>query len=179
MNKALIVIDMQNDYFPSGKMALQGIEEALQNTNDLIRFSRKQGCKIFFIQHIALNDGATFFVPDTPGVELHEELDIQEDTIIQKHYPNSFRETDLKAALDREDIHDLIICGAMTHMCIDTTVRAGFDLGYDITLAYDACATKDLQFGETTISAHDVHYSFVSAMGSAFCDVKRTEEVVN
>ena len=178
MNKALIVIDMQNDYFPGGKMALQGIEEALQNTNDLIRFSRKQGYKIFFVQHTALGKEATFFVPGTPGVELYKELNIQEDTIIHKHYPNSFRETDLKEILDSEDIRDLIICGAMTHMCIDTTVRAGFDLGYDITLAHDACATKDLQFGETTISAHEVHYSFVSAMGSAFCDVKSTEEVV-
>jgi len=178
MNKALIIIDMQNDYFPGGKMALQGIEEALQNTNDLIRFSRKQGYTIFFVQHIAADSGASFFVPSTPGVELHEELDIQEDTIIQKHYPNSFRETELKAALDSEDIRDLIICGAMTHMCIDTTVRAGFDLGYNITLAHDACATKDLQFGETIIRAHEVHYSFVSAMGSAFCDVKSTEEVV-
>jgi len=178
MNKALIVIDMQNDYFPGGKMALQGIKEALQNTNDLIRFSRKQGYKIFFVQHTALGKEATFFVPDTPGVELYKELNIQEDTIIHKHYPNSFRETDLKEILDSENIHVLIICGAMTHMCIDTTVRAGFDLGYDITLAHDACATKDLQFGETTISAHEVHYSFVSAMGSAFCDVKSTEEVV-
>jgi len=177
MKKALIVIDLQNDYFCGGNMELHNIDEALQKTNKLINFARKQNYQIYFVQHFSTREGATFFVPNTKGVELHNKLDIKNEMIIEKKYPNSFRDTKLKEELDKENIHDLIICGAMTHMCIDTTVRAGFDLGYKITLIEDACATRNLQFKEMTIKAEDVHYSFMSALGSAFCEVKSTKEI--
>jgi len=178
MAKALIVIDLQNDYFCGGKMELQNIDESLIQTNKLIKYAREENYKIYFVQHFATNDDATFFVPDTNGVELNKNLDIQDDMIIEKNYPNSFRDTKLKEELDKENINELIICGAMTHMCIDTTVRAGFDLGYKITVANDACATRDLLFKEKIIKAQDVQYSFMSALGSVFCEVKETEQIL-
>jgi len=179
MKKALIVIDMQNDYFYGGNMELQNIDEALNKTNELINFSREQKYKIYFIQHFSTREGATFFIPNTKGVKLNNKLDISNDMIIDKKYPNSFRDTILKEELEKEDISNLIVCGAMTHMCIDTTVRAGFDLGYKITLVSDACATRDLQFKEMIIKADDVHYSFMSALGSVFCEVKNTQEITS
>lgn len=178
MKKALIVIDLQNDYFEGGNMKLQNIEEALCQTNKLITFAREKEYKIFFVQHFANKSAATFFIPNTRGVELHKNLDIQNDIIIEKNYPNSFRDTNLKSELDKENINELLICGAMTHMCIDTTVRAGFDLGYEIVLASDACATKDLKFKEETIKAQDVHSSFMSALDNVFCKVKDTKEII-
>jgi len=179
MTKALIVIDLQNDYFCGGKMELQNIDEALLQTNKLVKYAREENYKIYFVQHFATKDDATFFVPDTHGVELNKNLDIQDDMIIEKNYPNSFRDTKLKEELDKENINELIICGAMTHMCIDTTVRAGFDLGYKITVANDACATRDLLFKEKIIKAQEVHYSFMSALASVFCEVKETEQIIN
>jgi len=179
MKKALIVIDLQNDYFCGGNMELQNIDEALQKTNELINFARKQNYKIYFIQHFSIKEGATFFVPNTKGVELNNKLDIKDEMVIEKNYPNSFRDTNLKEELDKENIKNLIICGAMTHMCIDTTVRAGFDLGYKIILANDACATRDLQFRDKIIKAEDVHYSFISALGSVFCEVKDSNEITS
>ena len=177
MKKALIVIDLQNDYFCGGNMELQNIDEALQKTNELVDFARKQNYKIYFVQHFSTREGATFFVPNTKGVELNDKLDIKNEIIMGKNYPNSFRDTILKNELENENIDNLIICGAMTHMCIDTTVRAGFDLGYKITLADDACATRDLQFKDKIIKAEDVHNGFMSALGSVFCEVKSTEEI--
>ena len=169
MKKALIVIDLQNDYFKDGTMELQNIDEVLKQTNKLIQFARKEKYKIYFIQHIATKKEATFFLPNTHGVKLHKDLDIQSDMIIEKNYPNSFRDTNLLKELKKENINDLIVCGAMTHMCIDTTVRAGFDLGYNVELVNDACATKDLFFEDYSIKVKDVHLSFMSALGGVFC----------
>jgi len=178
MKKALIVIDLQNDYFCGGNMELSNIDEALNKTNELIKFARKKKYKIYFIQHFSAREGATFFVENTEGVKLHEDLDIQNEIIIKKNYPNSFKDTTLKKELEKEDIKNLIICGAMTHMCIDSTVRAGFDLGYDITLAHDACATRDLHLKDELIKAKDVHNGFLSALGSVFCELKDTNDII-
>lgn len=100
-------------------------------------------------------------------------------TIITKHFPNSFRDTPLHGELQKSNITELIICGAMTHMCIDSMVRAGFDFGYQITLVQDACATKDLTYKDRTIKAKDVHTSFISALGSVFCKVEETKDIIN
>ncbi|MDX1810090.1 MAG: cysteine hydrolase family protein [Sulfurospirillaceae bacterium] len=178
MKKALVIIDLQNDYFCGGNMELVGTEEAMQQTNRLIKFAREKEYKIYFVQHFSLSQGSTFFVPNTKGVELNQGLDIQGDMIIKKNYPNSFRDTTLQSELEKENIDELIVCGAMTHMCIDTTVRAGFDLGYKIVLAHDACATRDLQFEGRVIKAQDVHEGFMSALGSVFCSVQTTSDII-
>ncbi len=175
MKKALIVIDMQNDYFADGKMELVGIDEALRNTLRLIEFAKEQKYEIFFIQHIALKENASFFLPKSEGVELHRALHIQDGSIIQKHYPNSFRETTLLQELKDKGIQNLIVCGAMTHMCVDTTVRAGFDLGFSIELINDACATKDLAYNNEVIPAKDIHNAFMASLDGIFCEVKTTE----
>lgn len=178
MKKALIIIDMQNDYFKNGTMELNGIDEVLSQTNKLIKYAREQEYKIYFVQHFALKENATFFVPNTQGVKLHKDLDIQNEMIIEKNYPNSFSNTSLKKELDNEHINNLIICGAMTHMCIDTTVRAAFDLGYKCELINDACATKDLIFKGEIVKADEVQKSYMSALGSVFCEIKDMEILV-
>ena len=175
MKKALIIIDMQNDYFAGGKMALVGIDEALSNTLHLIEFAKEKKYEIFFIEHIAQRANASFFLPKSEGVKLHQTLNIQDGSIITKHYPNSFRETILMQELENKEIKNLIVCGAMTQMCVDTTVRAGFDLGFHIELVTDACATKDLVFNDEVIQAQDVHNAFMASLDGIFCEVKTTE----
>ncbi|BAF71890.1 isochorismatase family protein [Sulfurovum sp. NBC37-1] len=93
MKKALIIIDMQNDYFPSGKMVLDGMNEALSNALSLINLTKEKNYEIFFIQHVSLRETASFFLHEGNGVKLYKAFNLENGTIIQKHYPNSFRET--------------------------------------------------------------------------------------
>jgi len=178
MAKALLVIDVQNDYFYGGNMELVEIEKALAKTNKLIAYARENHHKIYFIQHIATKEEASFFIPNTKGVALHDGLERSDEIVITKHYPNSFRETGLDEILKKEQISELMVCGAMSHMCIDSTVRAGFDLGYKITLFSDACATRDLEFQGDVIPAQQVHNAFMSALGGLFCEVLEVDKVV-
>ena len=91
--------------------------------------------------------------------------------MIVKHYPNSFRETDLEKELHSADVQQLVVCGAMSHMCIDATVRAAADYGFDCLVVQDACATRELEFDGRKISADDVHRSFMAALGAAYARV--------
>jgi nicotinamidase-related amidase len=97
-------------------------------------------------RHKAVQPSATSFVPDTPGVEIHASVQpLLGETVVIKHFPNSFRETALLEHLREADVKDLIICGAMSHMCIDATTRAAFDLGFHCIVAADACATRAVE----------------------------------
>ena len=179
MKKALLVIDLQNDYFEGGALPLCGVESALNNANKLIDYAHSHAIEVYVIQHISTKEGAIFFLPNTKGVALHEKLKSTNNTHITKHFPNSFRETTLEESLKAQNIEELIICGAMSHMCVDSTVRAGFDLGYSITVVEDACATRDLTYNGEVILAKEVHGSFMSALGAVFALVVSTRELID
>jgi nicotinamidase-related amidase len=177
MNTGLLLVDMQNDYFPGGKMELVGISEAGLKARELLRFFRENEWPTFHIQHLALQDQATFFIPETPGAAIHEQVKpVPGEVIITKHFPNSFRETELAEVLKKAKIERLVICGAMSHMCIDATTRAAADLGYECVVIHDACATRDLAFGELTLPAIQVHGAFMAALGAAYAKVWSLEE---
>jgi nicotinamidase-related amidase len=90
---------------------------------------------------------------------------------VVKHFPNSFRETNLLEILRDRNITDLTIVGMMTHMCIDTTVRAANDLGFKVTVYENACATRDLSY-ERTVAAVDVQAAYLAALDGSFAEVK-------
>jgi len=172
MKPALIIVDMQNDYFPGGRMELIGIEEAAENARHALELFRAKNLPIFHIQHLSNRAGATFFLPETGGVEIHESVAPKSgEYLIQKHFPNSFRDTSLNGQLQNLNVEKVIICGAMTHMCIDTTVRAAFDLGFRCLVISDACATRNLEFGGVAIEAQQVHAAFMAALSNAFAQV--------
>lgn len=179
MTQALILIDLQNDYFPDGSMELEGMEGAADNARRLLdRFRSTQG-KLFHIQHFSVRPGSTFFVPDTKGVEINDKVvPSSGETVIEKNYPNSFRDTALLEMLRENGVDSLLICGAMSHMCIDATTRAAFDLGFACTVAQDACATRDLMFGEQVIKACDVHGAFMSALSAPYARVAGTDQIL-
>ena len=91
--------------------------------------------------------------------------------MIIKRYPNSFLETELDEYLKSLQVDTLIVCGMMTHMCVDTTVRAAMDYGYQVRLAADACATMDLELNGETIPAEMVQKAFIAAMEGVFATV--------
>lgn len=178
MKQALILIDIQQDYFPGGAMELVGSEAAAGRAGVLLKAARNAAMPIVHIQHIAARKGATFFLPDTFGATIHPVVQPQAgEIVLTKHYPNSFRETGLLDHLRGLEISSLIVAGMMTHMCIDTTVRAAFDLGFACTLAHDACATRDLVFAGQTVAAGQVHAAFLAALSGLFAAVQSTETI--
>ena len=177
MTKALLIIDVQNDYFKGGNMELVGMDNASENCRHLLNRFREDNAPIFHIQHIATRKGSTFFLQNTKGSEIHESVKPKEkETVVVKHFPNAFRDTELHGILQNSDANELVVCGAMTHMCIDTTIRAAFDLRYTCSLISDACATKDLEFEERTIKASEVQAAFMASLGIPFAKVVTTKE---
>ncbi len=180
MKEALLLIDIQNDYFPGGKMELVSMEEAAKKAGKLLKAFRTTGKPVFFIKHMSTRSDATFFVPGTQGTDIHSSASpLPEETVIEKHFPNSFLQTELLSVLKESEVTDLIICGAMSHMCIDTTVRAAKELGFKCTLIADACATRNLKFGEEILPAQTVHASFMAALDGMFATIMTTEEYLN
>jgi len=179
MKSCLLLIDLQNDYFPGGSMELVGAEQAADNARRLMRHFRKAPVPILHIQHLAVRPGATFFLPDTLGAEIHPMVAPGEgEKVITKHFPNSFRETTLLTTLQELGVGELTICGAMSHMCIDATTRAAFDLGFSCTVAEDACATRDLVFNGQNVSSTQVHAAFMAALAVPYAKVVSTEEII-
>ena len=180
MKSALILIDFQNDYFPGGALELAGMIQAAAKARELLEAFRQARRPLFHVQHIALGEGATFFRPETPGVEIHASLRPGAgEPVIQKQYPNAFRDTGLKEALTNFGVEEVIICGAMSHMCIDATTRAAFDYGFTCTVIHDACATRDLAFKDLTIPAAQVHGAFMAALGMRYARVLALKEFLN
>lgn len=177
MAKALILVDIQNDYFDGGTMQLVGMEQAAANAGKLLQAAREHDMPRYHVQHLSVRPDATFFVPGTQGVEIHASVAPHAgEPLVQKNFPNAFRDTTLHQQLKDDGVDELLICGAMTHMCIDATTRAAFDLGYRCTLAEDACATRDLQFAERTLPAQDVHDSFMAALSAPYARVVSTTD---
>ena len=179
MNIALLLVDFQNDYFPGGKMELYKSTEASLNARVILEFFRDKKMPIVHMQHFSSYRGAVFFVPGTDGVKIHYNVTpLANEKVIEKNYPNSFRETKLLENLKFNNIKKIVICGMMTHMCIDASARASFDYGFENIILKDACATKALVFENTTIPAELVHYSFLSALNNTYGKVLSTDDAI-
>ncbi len=177
MKEALIIIDRQNDYFEGGAFPIKNSDIVSINTKMLLEYFRKNNLPVIHIQHIANREGATFFVENTKGVEIHESVKpIDGEKIIIKHYPNSFMETELHPYLKSMGIDTLVICGMMTSMCIDATTRAAKDLGYDCIVISNACAAPDLMINGETIKAKDVHNAFLAALSYYYSTILTTDQ---
>jgi nicotinamidase-related amidase len=167
MKSALLVIDIQNDYFPGGKMALVQPLDAAKKAYELLQCFREHGHYHVHIQHVATRPGATFFLPGDRGADIHDSVaHFVGEPLVIKHYPNAFRETNLLELLRAEGIQRVVVTGMMTHMCVDATARAAADMGFEVMIASDACATRDLQFDDTPIPAEHVHKAFLAALKS-------------
>lgn len=167
MKTALLVIDIQKDYFPGGKFPLVEPLAAAKKAYELLQCFREHGGKHIHIQHIALKPDATFFVRGTEGSDIHDAVaHFESEPIVYKHYPNSFRETNLLEMLKGWGVERVVITGMMTHMCVDATARAAADFGFQVWVAEDACATRDLEYNGTVIPADHVHKAFLAALRS-------------
>lgn len=175
--QALIVVDIQNDYFPQGKWPLVGAEAAADNAVRLIQAFRDAGNPVVHIRHEFTSDAAPFFTPGSDGAKLHPKvLSRADEPVVLKHFVNSFRETELEAILDEQDVENLVVVGSMSHMCVDGITRAAADLGYTVTVIHDACATRDLEFNGVTVPAIQVHAAFMASLAFAYASVVSADE---
>ena len=179
MNQALLLIDLQNDYFPGGACELEGSDAALANAAQLLAAARQNGTPVIHIRHISPRPGAGFFLPGTRGVEIHQGVaPAAGEMVIDKHFPNSFRDTPLRETLAALGTGRLLVAGMMTHMCVDATVRAAFDLGLECRVAGDACATRALAYQDETIAARQVHAAFLAALNGVYAEVLPTSQTL-
>ncbi|QZI71391.1 cysteine hydrolase [Pseudomonas protegens] len=175
--QALIVIDIQNDYFAHGKWPLVGVDAAADNAAKLIQAFRQKAQAVVHIRHEFTSDSAPFFTPGSEGAHLHPKvLNRADEPVVLKHFVNSFRETELQAILQQQGIDELVIVGNMSHMCVEGTARAAADLGYPVKVIHDACATLDLEFNGQRVPAAQVQSAVMSALAFAYADVLSTEE---
>lgn len=167
MKTALLLVDIQNDYFPGGKMELVGPLEAARVARELLQCFREHDLYHVHIQHASIEPGATFLLPGDPGSDIHDAVaHFEGEPLVIKHHPNAFRDTQLLEMLRTQGIQRLVITGMMTHMCVEATARAAADLGFKIIVVADACATRDLVHDDTRIPAAHVQGAFLAALRS-------------
>src|ERR1700710_2832000 len=147
MSRALLIIDIQNDYFPGGANPLVAPEAAAANASRVLEAFRATGEPVVHLQHVWDAPDASFMKPGTRGVEIHAAVTPADgEPVLQKAEPNGFVGTELEAELHDRDVDELVIAGMMSSMCVDATVRAAVDLGFSATVVHDACAAPDLEF---------------------------------
>jgi len=178
LKTALLIIDIQNDYFPGGKFPLVKPLEAAQKAYMILQCFREQGGHHVHIQHISNEPDATFFISGDRGTDIHDSVaHFEGEPIVYKHEPNSFLNTNLLELLRSWEIERVVITGMMTHICVDATARAASDLGFQVIVAEDACATRDLNYDDTTIPAEHVHKAFLAAL-SWYGKVMKADNII-
>lgn len=176
---ALLLIDIQNDYFPCGNMELAGAAEAAKRAALVLQCFRDKRLPVVHITHEAVQPGATFFLPDSEGRKIYPLVTpVDGEALITKNFPNSFLHTSLLEILRQQQVTHLVIVGMMTHMCVDATTRAAKDLGFACTLIDDATATRDLSFAGKRVAASQVQTAFIAALSTICNAVKSSDELV-
>jgi nicotinamidase-related amidase len=166
---ALLLIDIQDFYFSGGRSPLENPEKASLNAQKILKKFREKGMLVVHIRHNA-----------KLGAEIHKHvMPIKKEKVISKDHVNGFKDTDLLKYLRSHKVKQLIICGMMTHMCVEAATRAAHDFGFDCILIGDACATRDLKYGDKIIKAAGVHLSTLSSLDGYYAKVMNTEDYLD
>ena len=174
-----MIIDIQRDYFPGGAYPLVEPETAAKAARHVLDAYRSADAPVIHIQHVWDAPDAAFMKPGTDGVEIHPLVAPEGDEpVVTKAQPNSFLGTTLESELRSRGIDDVVVAGMMTSMCVDSTVRAGAELGFTMSVIHDACAAPDLQFGDTVVPGVSVHAAFLAALDDSFATVIDSEQAV-
>ena len=180
-NTALLLIDFQNDYFPSyegAKWALSETEKAAKKGAQLLSAFRDKQLPVVHVRHEFPTDDAPFFLPESDGAQIHSSVTpLEGEPGIVKHQINSFRDTELDKVLKEQSVERLIYVGAMSHLCIDAVTRAATDLDYECHVAHDACTTLDMEFNGVKVPAAHVHAAFMAALSFGYSNVATANEL--
>lgn len=177
---ALILIDIQNDYFPGGRYPLFKPVEAAENAGKLLKFFRDSRGAVIHVQHEMAGENPPFFEPNTEGQKIHNLVEpVNSDHIIIKENPNSFQGTKLLQLLRILEIERVVIAGMMTHMCVASTIRESFEHGFESIVISDATTTRDLELDGRVIKAIDVHEANLASLGAVFATVSDTDTLIS
>ena len=167
----LVIIDAQGEY-RDGALPLDGVGNALGNITDLLARGRAAGTSIIHVAHRGAA-GSLFDRQAPRGAFLPEAAPRDGEAVVEKGLPNAFAGTDLHDRLAAGGAKEVILAGFMTHMCISSTARAALDLGYRVTVAADACATRALPdpTGGTSLTATQVHTAALAELADRFAVV--------
>jgi len=168
--KALLLIDIQNIYFTEGPYLLNHPTETAAVAAKLLNEFRDEKLPVIHVKH-AFNTSAYKIDSDYLNAINDAVAPLPGEKIVNKTQPSSFYKTDLDNYLGENNINELVVCGMMSHMCIDTTVRACKDRGLKITVVENACTTKSLTLNDETIDATTVHKVFMAGLNGMFADV--------
>jgi nicotinamidase-related amidase len=172
---ALVLIDCQNTY-REGTMELVGVEAALIEAQSLLKRARAAGIPIFHIQHDA-GPGSPYDISTRIG-RISDEVSPQPgEPVITKHFPNSFVQTNLEEQLRAANVTNLLLAGFMTHMCVNSTARGAFNLGFQPTVVAAATATRDLPgAGDEVVTALALQAASLAALRDLFAVVVPTAQ---
>lgn len=180
MKSALIIIDIQNEYFPGGACELVLPEQAAASTKKVLDYFRQNKLPIYHVQHLSNYQGATSYIEGSKGAEIYPLVAPQgNEKVFVKHVPSSFYQTGLAEELQNQDINQLVVCGMMSHMCVDTTVRAAMNYGFSVIVIDDACTTMNLTWNGTVIPAKTVHDTMMASLNGVFAKVISSDEFLN
>jgi nicotinamidase-related amidase len=180
MARGLLIVDIQRDYFPGGAHPLVEPEAAAAAAQRVLEAFRSAGEPVVHVQHVWDSPDATFMRPGTDGVEIHPAVAPADgEPVIEKAAPNSFVGTGLEDELRSRGIDELVVAGMMSSMCVDATVRAAVDLGFDATVVHDGCAAPDLAFGEIEVPGAAVHAAFMAALSDGYATVVSAKDLLS
>jgi nicotinamidase-related amidase len=174
---ALLVIDIQNFYFEEGLVPLTGSIEAAQQARKVLDAFRAKKLPVIHVRHVPAKVAIVDGEPADPQYRIRPEVaPMPGETVISKRFANSFRETDLLDHLRHHGISRLVIVGMQTHMCVEAASRAATDLGFEVVVLHDACATRPLTFGGKTVPADMVHTTALAAINGTYGKVLSVAE---
>lgn len=176
MKKALLVIDVQYEYF-TGRMPVTYPKRSFDNIIKAVDVANKYEIPVILIRHTALQNDATAFLKGTRGWDIHEELLKKEHVcIVDKNLPGSFTDTELEKLLMEMGIDTIVISGYMTQMCCDTTARQAAHLGYSVEFLSDATGTLDISNYAGKVSGEELHRAILVTQAMRFSKVISTDE---
>ena len=176
MKRALLVIDVQNEYF-DGKMPITYPPGSLGNILKAMDSARELGISVVVIQHSSTKENAATFKRRSREWELHPEVASRPfDLVIEKCFPGSFTGTELESWLKAKGIDTVVISGYMTQMCCDTTARQAFHQGFSVEFLSDATGTLSMKNQAGTVTAEELHRATLVAQAMVFSKVMRTSE---
>ncbi len=147
MSQALLVIDLQNDYFPAGAFPLWNTESTLENIESAIERAQARGTPVVIIRHVADSSAgiAPFFNAGTPGADVHPRIlaAAPEAPIVTKAFADGFVGTTLEEELAKLGVTELLVCGMMTQNCVTHTAISKSAEKYDVSILPDCCTTVD------------------------------------
>ncbi|WP_104666686.1 isochorismatase family protein [Ensifer adhaerens] len=175
---ALLAIDFQNEYFV-GRMPIPDGEKALANANRLIARADAEGIKVYHVKHVT-PAGSPVFAEDSGTSAFHRDIQPAADhTVVSKSSVSVFASSDLAAQLKQAGVETLVITGLMTHACVAGAARDAVPLGFNVIVASDACATRDLDTGDGEVVSHAaLHRASLATIDDTFGDILTTDQVL-